>query len=142
MKCNFFNLGLIILFFIALVIGCSEAKNAKPAAETAIGDFHQLFNEGRISDIYKSCAPDFRSATTETEFNELMSAVSRKLGKEISTTNQNWNVKNFNLSTSIVMVQNTEFEQGYGTETFTFEINGDKAILLGYYINSNDLITK
>jgi len=40
------------------------------------------------------------------------------------------------------LTQNTTFEQGTGTETFTFEMEGDKAVSVGYNINSKDLILK
>ncbi|MGQ0542979.1 MAG: hypothetical protein ACT4O9_14175 [Blastocatellia bacterium] len=142
MRQNHFNITIVLLFFVFLILGCTEAKNARPAAEFAIAEFHERFNHGQIGEIYHAAHSNFKAATTEDEFNKLMNAVTRKLGKVKSTTNQNWNVKAFNLTTTIVMVQNTEFEQGKGTETFTFAIDGEKAVLLGYYINSSDLIFK
>jgi hypothetical protein len=41
-----------------------------------------------------------------------------------------------------VLTQTTTFEQGTGTEVFTFQMQGDKAVLVGYKINSKDLILK
>ena len=38
--------------------------------------------------------------------------------------------------------QRMTFEQGTGTEVFTFEMDGDKAVLVGYKINSKELILK
>ncbi len=142
MKQNYFNITLVLLIIVFLVLGCGDAKNAKVAGEIAIADFHQHFNNGQIGEIYNTSHSNFRTTTPVEDFNKLMSAVSRKLGKVKSTANQDWNIKVFNLITSVVMVQNTEFEQGKGTETFTFEMDGEKAVLLGYYINSSDLIAK
>lgn len=116
--------------------------NAKPTAELGVTRFHALFNEGKFQEIYDTSDSVFKDATTPEKMLELFDAVNRKLGKIKSTQSQTWNVKNFNLTTQAVMVQKTEFEHGTGTETFTFKIDGDKAILQGYYINSNDLITK
>jgi hypothetical protein len=71
-----------------------------------------------------------------------MSAVQRKLGKVTQTSNAGFNVRTFNLTTTVVLNQNTTFEQGTGTEVFTFQMNGEKAVLVGYNINSKDLILK
>jgi len=40
------------------------------------------------------------------------------------------------------MTQKTVFENGQSTESFTFAIDGTNAVLLGYNIQSMDLITK
>jgi hypothetical protein len=34
----------------------------------------------------------------------------------------------------------TQFERGSGIETFTYRFSGSEALLLGYNINSSDLI--
>jgi len=41
----------------------------------------------------------------------------------------------------ITITYKTEFEKGSGTETFTYAISSGTALLLGYRINSNDLLT-
>ena len=41
-----------------------------------------------------------------------MELVSRKLGEVKSTKNENWNIRTFNLTTKIILIQNTEFEKG------------------------------
>lgn len=142
MKSNSINLLLLFTLGCVLVMGCGAIKDAKPAAERGVTQFHALFNEGKFQEIYDSSDTELKKASTLEEMVELFSAVSRKLGKVKKTEIQNWNVKSFNLTTQAVLIQKTVFEQGSGVETFTFKIDGDKAILQGYYINSNDLITK
>ncbi|MBN1256037.1 MAG: hypothetical protein JXA50_12240 [Deltaproteobacteria bacterium] len=71
-----------------------------------------------------------------------MNAVQRKLGKVTSTSNAGWRVNTFNFTTTVLMTQKTVFEQGEGTESFTFEMDGEKAVLVGWNIQSLDLITK
>ena len=79
------------------------------------------------------------------EFTEFLTAVHRKLGLVTSTTNKGWEV-NTNLSidagsrTVVVMEQETRFDHGTGLETFSFFIEDGKALLVGYQINSRDLI--
>jgi hypothetical protein len=125
-----------------LASGCGAMKKAKPAAEQAISDFHRQFNEQKFGDIYGGSHADFKAATTEKQFNDLLSAVHRKLGTVKISNTKTWNVATFNMTTRIMMVQDTDFDQGKGAENFAFRINGDKAVLLGYNINSSDLITK
>jgi len=114
----------------------------KKAAEQSAADFHKLYNDGKHAEIYSAAHSRFRSGTTEKQFLELMGAVQRKLGKVTQTANAGVNVRTFNLTTTVVLNQNTTFEQGTGTEVFTFQMSGDKAILVGYNINSKDLILK
>ena len=45
------------------------------------------------------------------------------------------------LLTSMMLVQHTEFEHGSGTETFTFAVSRDGITLLGYFIQSMELVT-
>jgi hypothetical protein len=116
--------------------------NGKDLADKQIPVFHQLFNEQRFQDIVTSADPDMVKASPASKVVELLQAVHRKLGLVKGTNNINWNVNTFNLETRVVLVQNTAFEQGTGTETFTYRIVGGKARLLGYNINSNDLIIK
>ena len=95
-----------------------------------------------MTDIRTAADSKFKSGTSEKEWSDLMGAVQRKLGKVTSTSNAGFNVRTFNLTTTVVLQQKTTFEQGSGNETFTFEMNGDKAVLVGYNIASKDLIIK
>ena len=122
--------------------GCSGMFKGKAAAEQSVADFHNLYNDGKLAEIYSAGHSKFKSATTEKQFLEFVGAVQRKLGKVTQTLNAGFNVRTFNLTTAVVLNQNTTFEQGTGTEVFTFEMVGDKAVLVGYDINSKDLILK
>ena len=65
-------------------------------------------------------------ASTKQKYDDFMGAVQRKLGKVTSSSNATWNVQSFNMKTSVVMTQKTIFEHGQGTESFTFELDGDE----------------
>lgn len=136
-----FRIALMLLLAAAWA-GCGGFIKAKPAAERAIARFHELYNQGKLDDIWTEADPAFRSATAKSKYEEFMNAVSRKLGKVTSTSNANWNVRSYNLKTSVTMIQNTVFANGKGTETFRFAMNGTNAVLLAYNIQSMDLVTK
>jgi hypothetical protein len=137
------TISLFLIVSVALFTsGCGGIFKGKKAAEQSVGDFHNLYNDGKLAEIYSGGHPKLKSATTEKQFLELIGAVQRKLGKVTRSTETGSNVRTFNLTTTVVLTQNTTFEQGTGTEVFTFEMSGDKAVLVGYNINSNDLILK
>ncbi|NBV24892.1 MAG: hypothetical protein EBS05_23605 [Proteobacteria bacterium] len=114
----------------------------KGAAEVAIGEIHQQFNDTKFAAIYTGGHAKLKKASPEKQFVELMEAVHRKLGKVTDTKNTGWRINTFNLTTTVLMQQQTTFERGKGVESFTFEMDGEKAVLVGYFINSNDLILK
>lgn len=114
----------------------------KQAAEQSVADFHKLYNEGKLADIYAASHAKLKRASKEKDFLDFVGAVQRKLGKVTQTSNAGFNVRTFNLTTTVVLSQNTSFESGAGTETFTFEMTDEKAVLVGYNINSKDLILK
>jgi len=131
-----------LLFCAGALFGCGGFTKCKPAAEKAVAKFHELYNGGRLEDIWKEADPQFRTAATRQKFDDLMGAVQRKLGKVASTSNGGWNFRTFNFKTTVFMTQQTVFERGQGTESFTFGIDGTNAVLVGYNIQSMDLITK
>ena len=136
------KLTAVVACIALLLAGCGGLTKGKGASEAAIDHFHQLYSDGKLDDIWKEAHPKFRSASTKEKYNEFMSALQRKLGKVKSTSNEGWRVDSWNFTTTVAMSQKTVFEHGEGTESFTFQMDGDKAVLVGYNIQSMDLITK
>ncbi len=132
----------LFLFLALFTSGCGGMFKGKQAAEQSVADFHKLYNEGKFTEIYSAGHTAFKGATTEKQFLDLMGAVQRKLGKVTQTANAGFNVRTFNSTTTVILNQNTTFEQGTGAEVFVFQMDGEKAVLTGYNINSKDLILK
>lgn len=132
----------LVLSLAVFASGCGGMLKGEEAAEKSAADFHKLYNDGKFSEIYSSSDSKFKSETTEKQFLELMSAVQRKLGKVTQTSTPNINIRTFNFTTTVILNKKTTFEQGTGMEVFTFQMDGGKAVLVGYNIDSKDLILK
>ncbi|WP_165232688.1 hypothetical protein [Aquisphaera insulae] len=131
-----------LLSLVLLASGCGGLFHGKEAAERGVAEFHTLYNQGKLAEIYSASHSKMKGAAAEKQFLDLLGAVERKLGKVVQSVNAGFNVRSFNLTTTVVLNQTTTFEKGSGTEVFTFEMDGEKAVLVGYNINSNDLIVK
>ena len=128
------------IFIFPLIFGCSDMTKAKPAAEAAMTIFHERYNSELFGEIYNDSHSDFKNSSDFESFNEFIQAVYSKLGKVVSTENKGWNVKNLNLKTFVVIKQETILAEGAGIETFHYRIKENRAVLVGYNINSRDII--
>ncbi len=133
---------ILTLAACSALVGCSDTINGKSVAEPQIATFHQRLNQKQFDELYTTASDEFRKAASKEKVMALFSAIDRKLGPAKSWTTKTWNVRTFNLVTTVVLVEDTVFEKGQGTETFTFKVSGDKATLVGYNINSLDMMTK
>jgi hypothetical protein len=133
---------LLVLPLAVFASGCGGMLKARQAAEEGVAEFHKLFNDESFAKIYAAADARFRTSTTEQEFVDLIGTVRQKLGKVTQTASAGVSIRSVNLTTTAVLKQTTTFEQGTATETFTFQMEGENAILLGYNINSKDLILK
>jgi len=133
----------ILLVLMTVTLGaCGRLSQAKATGEKAVVNFHAVYNQGKIENIWNNADPSFRTATTKVKYEDLMQAIQRKLGQVVSTTNISWQMQSYNMKTSVLLSQTTTFEHGQGTETFTFGLDGTNAMLVQYNIQSIDLLTK
>ena len=128
------------LLLIAVgIVGCTSS-DGKPAAEEAVDRFHAMLNNERYGDIYKETGPKLKEVTSEREMIELLKTVHMKLGTVKSTKTSQGRMNSFLTETQIILIQETEFESGEAIETFTFSYSNKKAWLVGYKINSGDMV--
>lgn len=135
----------LLLLSLALIVvtagGCSFAK-AKQAGERGVEEFHRQFNAQKYHDIYARADDGFHKATSEADTIALFEAVRRKLGSVKDSKQQGWHVNTTPGGTVATLQYDTEFTEGHASEQFVFYINGDKASLFNYNVNSPLLITK
>ena len=135
------TIALLAVATSLVVSGCGVVKG-KEAAEKAVTEFRERFEKRDFAQIYSASHPDFKAASTETDFVALLDAIHRKLGTLQKSDQTNWNINSFNLKTNVILTYKTTFAEGDAVETFNYRIDGDDAVLFGYNINSNALITK
>jgi hypothetical protein len=135
----------IIIALISLSLafsGCASLTKGKGEAESAVSRFHQQLNSEQYDEIYNQSSEKFRGAVKEADSKALFEAVHRKLGNVKNATLSNWQVNATTEGTFVSLVYNVEFTEGNGAEQFVFLVNGERASLVNYNINSPLLITK
>ena len=121
--------------------GCSISVDTA-VAEKQVPQFHALLDQGRTTEIYTQASEDLKTAATEADFVAVLDAVHRKLGIVQKTERQTWNVNYHTSGTFATLVYKTQYAGGEATETFVYRLKSESALLAGYHINSNALITK
>ena len=117
-----------------------DTMKGKSVAEPQIAEFHKKLDAGQYEEIYNAAAEEFKKNVTKEKMTRILSAISRKLGTVKSKKIVNWHVNTRNLTTHVILVSETEFEKGTGTETFSFIVSGSNAKMVGYNINSVDMM--
>jgi hypothetical protein len=127
-------------------IGTLLLGACSPAADTGLAEvgadqFHNAFNNGQFDAIYKTADPEFRSSGSKAESIKFLSAVRAKLGRFKSGKTVGWNDNVGPIGHYVTLTREAQFERGRGYETFVFKIADRNLALVGYNINSNDMIT-
>jgi hypothetical protein len=116
-----------------LADGCAKSREA---AETGTQAFRRRAANGEFSGIFREAAPEFQKSTTEADFANLMEGIGRKLGAWQSSKPPAWKVFSGTGGRTVTFGYASQFEKGPANEEFIWRIQGDRAILVGYHINS------
>ena len=131
----------LILVLAIVVAGCSMSGDAK-LAEQAVTKFHESLDAGQFDAIYEDSAKDLKDVATKGDFAALLEAVHQKLGATKSASETGFNM-NYNTSGKFVtLTYSTIYAEGEASERFVYRVHDDRALLVGYHINSNALIVK
>ena len=133
---------LSLMVFLALLAACSSADDMD-AARAASANFHSQLDAGQFDQIWEASGVELKNASSQQDFTDLLEAVHRKLGQVSSTKETHWGVRMVTAGTFIDLAYSTTFEGGAAVEQLVWHIDAaGKALLVGYHINSNALITK
>jgi opacity protein-like surface antigen len=126
---------------VLLVASCSSAEDLA-AAEREVEKFHQAYDAGQFDELYEKAADDFKKSSTKQEFVIMLEAIQRKLGKTAATKRGDWKLNFSTGGTMVALTYETSFARGKGTEQFNYRMAGKKALLVGYNLNSKDLLLR
>jgi hypothetical protein len=122
-----------------VLAGCSVTKDI-PAAESEISKFHQELNAASFDAIYTAAGAEFKASQDQSATNQFLSAVHRKLGAFRSGKSTGWKDNATTTGHFVTIDYSAKYDRGDAEESFVFRMDGEKAILTGYHINSTALI--
>ena len=120
--------------------GCSAAADTK-AAEAGVTEFHRAMDAGQYAAIYDASAAEMKSSVSRDDFVKLLTALHDRMGRYKSGKTTSWNVNVGTDGHLVTLNREAQFERGPGTEEFVFRVQGDRAILAGWHVKSNLLVT-
>lgn len=133
------NLVLTGMVFLALTLGCSTMMKGKEAAEPSVAKFHQQFNDKQFAMVYADSSSQLKEAVAEKDWVAMLETVYGRMGAFKKAEATDWSLNTVTLGTVLKIKYDSEFAQARGTEEFTFLIEGDKASLVGYSVESDAL---
>jgi len=80
-----------------------------------------------------------KAVVPEAEFLRFLEATLSKFGKNLKSTESDWNINSLNSKTVVSVARNTEFENRPGIETFSFVVSDSQCTLQGYRLDSKDM---
>jgi len=124
----------------AALAGCSVGKDTE-ASQQGVASFHQQLDAGRFDAIYDGSGAELKAVTPRPQFVALLDNIHRKLGAVKDARQVGLNVNYGTSGGAVTLTYQTQFASGSGTEQFVFR-TGKPPLLIGYHIESNDLMTK
>jgi hypothetical protein len=118
-----------------LGVGFSFLTGDEKQALEMVELFHERMNAGHFDEVYDDAHPAFRQAESRQEWLRHMKETREDLGLYRLRRSQTLNVI-MGPPVQVRVYYHATFEQGDGTEQFSFARNGDKLQLLEYGIMS------
>lgn len=127
------------LLAAGMLAACSPMQDIS-GADAQIAAFHKALNAQDFATIYAQSAPEMKAATTPDAHTKLMSAIHRKLGNFQSGADTSWNDNVATGGHFLTIGYAAKYDRGTATETFVYGIDGARALLVSYNVNSTALI--
>ncbi|MBV7260165.1 hypothetical protein [Erythrobacter crassostreae] len=126
---------LLAVFGAFALAACNPMENLEQS-EARIAQYEKAYSSGNSDALWRLSGEKLREVTPREDFDNLVTVFSSRLGKIESSERSSFNVNSNNGVTQTVIVMNTEFEQGQGTQTYTFFGNGEDMQLVGWNVDS------
>ena len=136
-------LSLAMATLVIMSVNSCNTKQKKKLAETAVDNFHVLFNNSQYREIYLQADQTYRDAIREADSTALFVLLRQKLGLVERSTQVGWSRNFSTLGATVRLEYKTDFTNGSATERFIFlESNNSETRLINYDIQSPLLIRK
>src|SRR5687768_2783344 len=100
-----------LLLVLISIVGCTSS-DGKLAAEEAVAGFHKLLNDERYGELAVDVDPKFKEVTSRQEMIDLLQTIHMRLGRVRSTKTSQGRMDSSLTETQIILIQDTEFENG------------------------------
>lgn len=133
----------LVPFAAAAMLGACGIRESFKDTEVEVAQFHAALDAGKTQKIWTAADPDLRKATSREQFEKLLDAVRRKLGKVTASEQVGWNANATSAGTFLTVTMQTTFEKGSGTEQFVYRKGkgeGARPTLVGYHIQSQEMM--
>jgi hypothetical protein len=125
----------------ALLLSACNASADTDAAEKGVSSFHRAMDSGQYAAIYDASDSDMKSSISKGEFVKFLTGLHGKLGAFKNGKTTGWNDNVATGGHYVTLTREAKFDRGPGNEQFLFRIDNGTAVLAGYRVNSNVLVT-
>ena len=133
---------LVLAAAFAALAGCGDTLKGTEYAEATVAKFREQMKAKQFEQIYDATGAEFKDATSRENGIALFAAVDRKLGGFKRAQRINWSVNTNNMVTMAVLVYDSEYADGTATETFTVKVDDGQGEIVGYNIQSLQMLIK
>lgn len=130
---------LLIVACVLPLAGCGLFEGVDTAVKAAV-TFHEQYNAGKFGEIYDGSSDDLHATAARDEFMKTLASIREKLGLIRATERTGFNARADSQGTFVELEYETDFENGAGTEGFTWVIADGRAKLRSYNVSSNALL--
>ena len=116
--------------------GCSAGADL-PVARAGVDKVHSQLNGGQCAEIRDQASTEFKELSSAESWKTVCDQLAAGLGKFVSLAQVGWNDEVGTNGHIIRINYDSEFEKGKAQEQFLFRIDGGKAVLVGYHVNSD-----
>jgi hypothetical protein len=135
-RLRFFMATLVVILVCTSCSGSEDINTGK----AAIRHFHEQLNAGLPDEIYREAAREYQAAATSELNRKFIEAVRKKMGKAAHCEVTSWRLNYLTSGRFLALECKTTFDHGEAAESFRWRIEGKKALLLGWNINSPALV--
>ncbi|MFL6856701.1 MAG: hypothetical protein ACJ8EB_02200 [Allosphingosinicella sp.] len=120
----------------ALLLAACSVDGDLAAADAAVAGFHADLDRGAFAQIYNAASPEMKAVTNGPDLVRLLALVHARLGAFKRGARIGWNDSRTTSGHFVNLNYRAAYEKGAAEESFVFRLDGGRAALAGYHIDS------